>query len=216
MPPPGATASTSALLWMMKTTPALLAALFSLALPHLADAGTPVPPPVPDNLKVLAPNHVVFVGHALGTQNYVCLPSATAASGVAFTLFTPQATLFDDDFDQALTTHFFSPNPEEHGVIRATWQSSIDTSSIWAKVADGDASTDPRFVAKGAVAWLKLTAVGHATGPDGGDRLTNITFVQRLNTAGGVAPATGCTSLADVGHTAFVPYTADYFFYTDR
>jgi hypothetical protein len=41
------------------------------------------------------------------------------------------------------------------------------------------------------------------------------TFVQRLNTSGGVAPApsTGCTQSTDVGKMALVPYTADYFFY---
>jgi Protein of unknown function (DUF3455) len=34
-----------------------------------------------------------------------------------------------------------------------------------------------------------------------------------LNTTGGLAPKTGCSSLTDVGNKAFVPYTADYFFY---
>jgi len=43
--------------------------------------------------------------------------------------------------------------------------------------------------------------------------LTKTTFIQRLNTTGGLAPSTGCTSPADIGHLAFVPYTADYFFY---
>lgn len=50
-------------------------------------------------------------------------------------------------------------------------------------------------------------------GPTGGDVLANTTFVQRVNTSGGVAPSTGCASSADVGRKAFVPYTADYFFY---
>jgi hypothetical protein len=35
------------------------------------------------------------------------------ATGVAYVLFTPQATLFDDD-DKEVITHFFSPNPFEH------------------------------------------------------------------------------------------------------
>ena len=39
------------------------------------------------------------------------------------------------------------------------------------------------------------------------------TFVQRLNTTGGLAPSTGCSSLTDAGNKAFVPYAADYFFY---
>src|SRR5437763_16241434 len=63
--------------------------------------------PCPDKLKVEAGNEVFLVGHGVGTQNYICVPSGT---GVAYTLFTPQATLFSDD-EKQLTTHFFSPNP---------------------------------------------------------------------------------------------------------
>jgi Protein of unknown function (DUF3455) len=56
---------------------------------------------------------------------------------------------------------------------------------------------------------------GVQEGPTGGDTLTAVTFIQRLNTAGGVAPSTGCSMSTDVGAKAFVPYTADYFFYVD-
>jgi hypothetical protein len=45
--------------------------------------------------------------------------------------------------------------------------------------------------------------------------MTGITFIQRLNTVDGSAPATGCSVATDVGRKAFVPYRADYFFYTD-
>jgi hypothetical protein len=44
------------------------------------------------------------------------------------------------------------------------------------------------------------------------DTLTPTTFIQRLNTSGGVAPST-CNSSSDVGKEAFVPYKADYFFF---
>jgi hypothetical protein len=38
--------------------------------------------------------------------------------------------------------------------------------------------------------------------------------VQRVNTQGGIAPATaGCSQAADIGKKALVPYTADYVFY---
>jgi uncharacterized protein DUF3455 len=76
-------------------------------------------------------------------------------------------------------------------------------------------STDPAFVAPGAIPWLLLQTAGLQEGPTGGDTLTRTTFVQRLNTAGGVAPSTGCSSPADVGAKAFVPYTADYYFFED-
>jgi len=41
------------------------------------------------------------------------------------------------------------------------------------------------------------------------------TFVQRVNTVGGLAPSIGCNSPTDIGHTAFVPYEADYVFFTN-
>jgi hypothetical protein len=44
--------------------------------------------------------------------------------------------------------------------------------------------------------------------------LTRTTQIHRVNTAGGVAPSTGCSESENVGAKAFVPYTADYFFYS--
>ncbi len=166
------------------------------------------PPPVPTAVQVEAGNKLFLVGHATGTQNYVCLP---AGAGVKYVLFTPQATLFSDGAQ--VTTHFFSPNPAEDGTVRATWQASRDTSTVWAQVEPGHMSSDPAYVAPGAIAWLLLTKAGTQAGPDGGDMLTATTYIQRLNTTGGVAPATGCSSSTDIGNKAFVPYTADYYFY---
>ena len=109
---------------------AALAVAFAVSLAQPAHANQVKPPPVPANIQVDAEkNKAFFVGHAVGTQNYVCLPSGT---GFKFALFTPQATLFDDD-DKEVTTHYFSPNPFEGGTIRATWQHSRDTSTVWAR-----------------------------------------------------------------------------------
>ena len=58
-----------------------------------------------------------------------------------------------------------------------------------------------------------LTVVGTQDGPTGGRGLSATTFIQRINTAGGVPPTTGCASAGDVGNEAFMPYTADYVFY---
>ena len=169
------------------------------------------PPPVPTDVHVPAGNKVFLVGHAVGTQNYVCLPSG---SGVAYTLFTPQATLFNDQGEQIIT-HFFSPNPSESGIVRPTWEHSKDTSTVWGRGIGS--SSDPKYVTPGAIPWLLIQVkdVGAIAGPTGGDKLTRTTFIQRLNTVGGVAPSTGCTTLTDIGNKAFVPYTADYFFYKD-
>jgi hypothetical protein len=188
---------------------------FTASSPQAARAGGITPPPLPADLAPVPAGNKLFLGtHAVGTQNYVCKPSG---AGVAYVLFTPEATLFGEDGGQVIT-HNFSPNPDEpntdpkvvaNGAIRATWQHR-DTSAVWAKVhqPNGAVTVDTT-----AIAWLTLDAVGVQNGPTGGDKLTKTTFVQRLNTTGGLAPSTGCSSLTDVGNTAFVPYTADYFFY---
>jgi hypothetical protein len=185
---------------------------FTLALPHAAQAQSVTPPPVPDNIQVPAGNEAFLLGRGVGTQNYACQP-ADSLGRVAWTLFTPQATLFSDQGEQ-LTTHFSSPNPFEfsptpfaNGLVRVTWQDSRDTSTVWAK-AIGVSTVDPA-----AIPWVLLQKVGVRVGPTGGGTLAVTTFIQRVNTLGGLAPATGCDIPTDVGNKAFVPYTADYFFY---
>jgi hypothetical protein len=187
---------------------AAMAFTVSSAQPAYADEAI-TPPPVPANIQVPEGNVPFMVGHAVGTQNYVCLPFE---DGVRFTLFTPQATLFNEAGEEIMT-HYFGPNPSEAGTVRAAWQHSQDTSTVWGQVKPGNSSTDPEYVAPGAIAWLLVTIVGDQDGPNGGDKLAKTTFIQRLNTSGGMAPSTGCTSLSDVGNQAFVPYTTDYYFY---
>ena len=112
---------------------------FTVSSPQAATAGGITPPPLPAGIAPVPAGNKLFLGtHAVGTQNYVCRPSG---AGVAYVLFTPQATLFGEDGGQVIT-HYFSPNPFEpntdpkvvaDGTIRATWQYR-DTSSVWAKV----------------------------------------------------------------------------------
>jgi uncharacterized protein DUF3455 len=181
----------------------------TIALPHVALAQTVTPPPVPAGLEVDPPNVAFLVGHAIGTQNYVCQPSKSLGR-VVWTLFTPEATLFGEQRDQ-LITHFFSPNPDpnDFGVVRATWQDSRDTSAVWAKAI----ASAPDPTGAGAIPWVLLQKVGTTVGPTGGTTLSDTTFVQRLSTVGGSAPETGCDTTTDIGKKAFQPYTADYFFY---
>ena len=185
---------------------------FMVSLPQLAHAQDTISPPmVPPGLDVEAGNEVFLLGRGVGTQNYVCAPcdptKQNCPLGVAFTLFTPQATLFNDQGEQ-LITHFSSPNPNEGGAIRVSWQDSRDTSSVWAKLVKA------AIVRLDSIPWVLLNVkdTGTQAGPTG-DRLTKTTFMQRVNTVGGLAPAVGCLSSADLGHQAFIPYTADYFFY---
>jgi hypothetical protein len=183
-----------------------------VSLPQLAHAQDTISPPiVPDGLGVEEGNEVFLLGRGVGTQNYVCAhcdpTKANCPLGVAFTLFTPQATLFNDQGEQ-LITHFSSPNPIEGGTVRVTWQDSRDTSSVWAKLVKAVMVKDD------AIAWVLLNVkdTGTLAGPTG-DRMTKTTFIQRVNTVGGLAPAGECVSSADLGRQAFVPYRADYFFY---
>jgi hypothetical protein len=190
----------------MKIWNAIIGVAVVAALPHPAAAGVH-PPEVPAAIQVPAGHKAYLEGHALGTQNYVCLPSG---AGFAWSLFTPQATLFNHH-DREITTHFFGPNPVENGVVRAAWQHSRDTSTVWgAAVAS---STDPDFVTPGAIPWLLVRKTGVQDGPTGGDALSDTTFIHRVNTTGGAAPSTGCAASTDVGRRQFVPYTADYVFY---
>ena len=121
-------------------------------------------PPVPSEIEVSAEYEPFLLGHAIGTQNYICLPAETA-SGFAWTLLGPQATLFNDDSMQIIT-HFLSPNPDEGGIARATWQHSRDTSTVRAKRSKS--SSDPRFVEPEAIPWLLLEVVGTDVGPTWG------------------------------------------------
>jgi hypothetical protein len=157
----------------------------------------------PVEIRVPPGNTLYVKGHASGTQNYICLPSG-------WTFLGPQATLFRTIpglTGLQMATHFLSANPDESGMARPTWQGSLDTSIVWGKAIAN--STNPDFVAPGAIPWLLVQAVGSQHGPMGGSALSQTTYIQRVNTSGGVAPAAACT----VGAVAFMPYTADYYFY---
>jgi len=162
---------------------------------------------VPAGLEVPAGHTPFLTTRAEGTQNYVCV---LAPKGFGWQFHGPQATLVDDTTTQ-VATHFLSPNPIESGAARATWQHSTDTSRVWAAAIAS--STDAAFVAPGAIPWLLLKVVGRQAGPAAGASLSATLFIQRVNTAGGQAPPTGCSTAEDIGRKALVPYATDYVFY---
>jgi hypothetical protein len=142
--------------------------------------------------RTYAPDTQLFlVAHATGVQKYACQANGTW-------LFTdPEATLYQTTgVSKPIGTHFLN-----FATGRPVWQLD-DGSSVEA------ARTQTASGGAGNIAWLLLQAMVTTAGPDG-DRLTSTTWVQRLNTSGGVAPAGTCTP---GDHTA-VPYTADYFFW---
>jgi hypothetical protein len=185
---------------------ALAGACLALLPQGLYAHGLPLPP-LPPDLEVPAGHRPFLLGHATGTQNYMCLPSD---SGFVWVFVGPQATLFNDN-DRQIITHFLSPNPEERDTARATWQHSRDASMVWAKQIASYPKSN--FVELEAIPWLLLEVVGADIGPAGGHRLTKTTYIQRVHTSGGLAPTTGCTQASEVRKRAFVPYTADYIFY---
>ncbi len=181
------------------------AIVFALALTvsqsQLAQAGSApiMPPDVPPIIQVPAGNQPFRVGHAVGTQDYVCL-----STGWASAAYGPQATLFNDDKEQILT-HFLSAYPVGSDTFFPVWQDSRDTSIVWASaVQDAKYTPDPT-----AIPWLLLKAVGKAAGPTGGNKMIVTTYIQRVNTTGGIIPTRTCAP----GDKALVPYTADYYFY---
>src|SRR5690348_8253864 len=67
-----------------------------------AGAQSLTPPATPTDITPAPGNSLFLVGHALGTQGYVCLPSAVGASTASWTVkgARPEATLFQTIFGQ--------------------------------------------------------------------------------------------------------------------
>jgi hypothetical protein len=129
-----------------------------------------------------------FVLDATGVQRYTC---NTTATGTAWAFVAPVADLLNNGF--RVGTHYAGP----------TWEGNDGSTVVGARVAG--ATVDPT-----AIPWLLLSVVDN-NGPLFGT-MTNVTAIQRLETAGGLAPTAGCN--ADlVGSTVDVPHTTKYYFY---
>jgi hypothetical protein len=201
---------------------AVLALVCAFAAVTDAAAQRITPPATPALITPPEGNSAFLLGHATGTQGYVCLPSSTGASWTVNNS-RPEATLFVSIFGQdvQIITHFLSPdtNPNENAPNplpfgSATWQSSLDTSKVWAQALKSiPAGSDASCPNAGSISCLLLQSIGSQQGPTGGRLLTRTTFIQRLNTKGGTAPITGCSVAGDVGKQTLVPYTADYYFF---
>src|SRR5215469_7567534 len=175
-------------------------------------------PTTPSDITPPQGNVAFLEGHAFGSQGYTCLPTSTGGTAWNPTA-RPEATLFTDLFGQQfqIITHFQSinANPKPNVQVplsgNATWQSSLDSSRVWAVKVNG-IDPDPNTEScpnSGSIQCLLLQSVGNLKGPTGGNLLAKTTFIQRLNTLGGAVPSSACT----VGQTQLVPYSADYFFY---
>jgi len=169
---------------------ALVAAAAAWPLAQVATAGPPEPV-VPSAIQVPDGNKVFLVGHAVGVQIYSC---NSTPSGYSWAFVAPRANLYDDN-GKLLATHFAGP----------TWQAK-DGSHVVGRV-DGRVTVDPT-----AIPWLRLSSASTVAGADG-DRLLATTYIQRISTDGGLAPAAADCTAETVGAIEEVPYTADYYFW---
>ena len=139
---------------------------------------------VPDNLKPDAGESLARIVPAKGVQIYECRDAKWA-------FVAPEAELFDRA-GKKIGTHYAGPH----------WEAADGSKILGAVKARADAP------AAGNIPWLLLGA--KSVGNDGA--FSRVTSIQRVATAGGVAPAGTCSS----GKRISVPYTADYYFFTAK
>jgi hypothetical protein len=159
---------------------AAVAAAAAIMAPSVASADSSVP----DNIQPPAGSvQLAKYRVKMGYQIYRC------ASG-AWSLKAPAAMLRQGQSDTPAIYHYAGP----------TWQSLTDGSLVTAaKKAESPVA--------GSIPQLLLEVTSHG-GTVGGE-LSTVSYIQRLNTSGGVAPAGTCTDGAEQP----VPYVADYVFW---
>jgi hypothetical protein len=146
---------------------------------------------VPQELRPPSNEQLLLQVHAKGDQIYTCKEGVTQ---FAWTLKGPEAQLTDKD-GKPFGKHYAGPS----------WEAN-DGSRITGKAAANAPSPD-----NDSIPWLLVTVVSRG----GEGVLARVTSIQRLNTKGGKAPASGCDS-AHTGQDVRVPYTADYLFYAPK
>jgi len=144
-----------------------------------------LPSPLCDRVNVPAGNTLQFSVYATGVQVYQW-------NGAAWVFVEPKADLFADaDYTGKVGIHYRGP----------TWESNSGSKVVGTRLFGCSPDTT-------AIPWLLLEAVS-SSGPG---IFSRVTYIQRLNTTGGLAP--GVPGMI-AGETAEVPYTAQYFFYRE-
>jgi len=146
---------------------------------------------IPQQLQPPANEQLLLQVRAKGDQVYTCKGDATQ---FAWTLKAPDAQLFDND-GKPFGKHFAGPSWEANDGSRVTGKAVANAPSP-------DANSIP---------WLLVNILSH----DGSGVLSRATTIQRLNTKGGKAPASGCDA-SHVGQELRVAYSADYLFYAPK
>lgn len=164
--------------------------LFSLPMAVAASAGAP--PTVPETIAVPAGSVLLFSSHAKGVQIYECQQGQWA-------FHAPRALLFDPQSHQPVANHY---GGIDRGLTAGPWWDSIEDSS---RIRGGKALSAPS-PNPDSIPLLRLEVLERA----GAGRFSPVTYIQRLNTQGGVSPTGACQS----GAQHQVVYKADYYFYT--
>jgi hypothetical protein len=175
----------------------LIAIVVLLTIAGLAPAFTPaaqaddnrvpdLPSPVCDSIQVEPGNEVISHVYARGVQIY-------RWNGASWDFVGPVAMLFADaQYNGQVGIHYATPNGP-------AWESNSGSKVIAARAAGCSPDTT-------AIAWLLLKAVA-TTGPG---IFSSVTFIQRVNTTGGLAPT---SHNAQINEVIEVPYTTEYIFY---
>ena len=146
---------------------------------------------VPGKLQPPPNEQLLLQVHAKGDQIYTCKADGSQFS---WALKAPDAQLFDKK-GKTFGKHFAGPS----------WEAT-DGSRVTGKAVANEPSPDPD-----SIPWLLLTIVSHT----GEGALARVTTIQRLNTKGGKAPASGCDA-AHAGEELRRQYSADYLFYEPK
>jgi hypothetical protein len=126
-----------------------------------------------------------------GVQIYHCQPRPDDASALQWVFRFPEAVLLNAR-GELVGNHFAGP----------AWEGNDGSQVIGEARANAD-SPDPA-----AIPWLLIQARSN----QGVGLFSSVTYIQRLHTTGGRAPAEGCDQ-AHAGQELRVPYTATYVFY---
>lgn len=177
----------------MRHSPCGIVALCSVAALLAAGCASNAlaPPEVPAALRPPQDQSAFLEARATGVQIYECAAKPEDSSAYAWTFKAPEATLADP-WGRPIGKHYAGP----------TWELA-DGSTVVGELKARDPGPDPS-----AIPWLLLTAKSTS----GAGEFGHTQSIQRVRTAGGVAPAQPCSS-SRAKQTVRVPYTATYYFY---
>ena len=176
--------------------PIVLAALLfvfgqALSAPVSAAASGDTPPTVPETIAVPPGSVLLFSREAKGVQTYECQNSQ-------WVFHAPRALLFDPQSYQPTGIHY---GGVDRGLTPGPWWESVADGS---RIRGGRALSAPSPNAD-SIPQLRLEVLErYGTGV-----FSPVSYIQRLNTVGGVGPTGECQT----GAQREVPYTADYYFY---